>query len=106
MNQRIIEIFRLFQGEFSFINLCKNEQLDMLKQLLNIEDFLIKIKLQNLLANDDPVLYDNLERYYEMAMRIDPTDTFIIYRKTEYKSIKNFKIFDSSTSIDTIRILM
>ena len=81
MTQRIIKIFRLFQGEFSLMNLCKNEQLDMLKQLLSIEDFLIKIKLQNILANGDPVLYDDLERYYEMAIRIDPNDMFIIYRK-------------------------
>ena len=76
------------------MNLCKKEQLVILKELISIEDVLIRAQIvQQVFADGDPVLYVDKERYLEMAIRIDPTDKLIIYRKTEYKSNRNALIF-------------
>ena len=82
------------------MNLFKKEQFDILKQLVAIEDILLKAKSfkVEVLGESEPVLYVDQERYLEMAIRIDPTDGFLIYRKTEYQSIVKVKIFDSRSN--------
>ena len=71
----------LFINEF-----YKREQLEVLKQLLMIEVFLGKCQV--LLVDDDsgldrgdPLFSDDNERYLEMAIRLDPNDREVLYRK-------------------------
>ena len=71
------------------MNLCKNEQMDLLKQLLCMEDLIHKCKLFNVESklgckpggDADHVLTDDKERYLKMAIRINPSDLFILCRK-------------------------
>ena len=62
------------------MDLCKNEKLDMLKQLLHIEERLFDSKL---VLHDklNSVSTDDQERYLKMAMRLDSNDPTILYRK-------------------------
>ena len=77
MNHRIIYPFTIFKGVFSLMNCYKIEQIDVLRLLLANEDLLQKF--QNVIG--DPVLFDDHERYLEMAIRLDPNDKEMIYRK-------------------------
>ena len=63
--------------------------MNILRQLLYIEDLIYKCKLlraESKLypADAKPVLTDDKERYLKMAIRIDPSDMFILCRKREY----------------------
>ena len=66
------------------MNLCKNEKLDILTQLLRIEKRLIEC---NLILSVDveefiaSVIYIDKERYLKMAMKLDANDPDILLRK-------------------------
>ena len=63
------------------MNLCKNEQLYVLKQLLLIERTLDRCK--SIIAEETFRILssDDQERYLKMAMKLDPSDPEILYRK-------------------------
>ena len=70
------------------MNLRKTEQMSILRELLIIGDLLYKSEI--ILGDGNlpgPVFTDDKERYLKMAIRIDPTDKFILYRK---KNINHF----------------
>ena len=91
----IHQFFYLYKDDCSFINLCKEEQLGILKILLRIQEFLHKC--QRML--DNPVSLDDNQRYLEMAIRLDPKDNmymYIFHRKENriylsQRSSKSFK---------------
>ena len=66
------------------MNLCKEEQLKILKRLLEIADILDKCGIMVADDDDDFVLADDKERYLEMMTRINPSDPGILWRKREY----------------------
>ena len=71
--------------------MSKKEQLEILKLLVIIQEILDKS--QKMLNN--PVLHDDAQRYLEMAMRLDPNDMEILYRKENiiYVSQRSRKSF-------------
>ena len=78
----------------------------ILHHLLAMENILHKCETMPPYKNR--LLSDDKERYLKMAIRIDPHDLMVLYRKKEYKSIANVMNFDtksSTTSRSAIRIL-
>ena len=63
------------------MNLCKIEQMDVLRQLILIGDVLYKCELMLRDCHLTRKLTDDKERYLKMAMRIDSTDKIILNRK-------------------------
>ena len=59
------------------MDLCKNEKLDVLKNLICTEQLIVKCKF--MLRTEDSC--DDQERYLKMAMRIDSNDPIILHRK-------------------------
>ena len=84
-------IFPAYKGDCSFINLCKKEQLEILKLLLQIEG----VHDNSQIMLDNPLSCDDYQRYLEMAIRLDPKDTEILYRKENkiYVSQRSSKSF-------------
>ena len=67
------------------MNLCKYEQLHVLKQLLRIERTLDRCK--SIIAEETFRILpsDDQERYLKMAMKLDPNDSYNLYRKKKIK---------------------
>ena len=68
------------------MNLCKNEKLLILRQLLHIEKSLFmnafyKCKFVRRLDELTSASIDDQERYLKMAMRLDSNDPAILHRK-------------------------
>ena len=73
------------------MDLCKNEKMRILRQLIPIEESLIFCKLYLagclMVPNTEEyrrcpsLIYVDKERYLNMAMRLDPNDSFILERK-------------------------
>ena len=67
------------------MDLCKNQELYILKELLCIEESLINCKAiiwsLDELRTGASVLYNDKERYLKMAMRLDSEDPAILSRK-------------------------
>ena len=64
------------------MNFCKEEQLDVLELLIKISNILDKCQIVlDLVVDDDLVYSEENERYLEMAIKLDPNDSFILYRK-------------------------
>ena len=61
--------------------------MDVLRQLILIGDVLYKCELMLRDCHLTRKLTDDKERYLKMAMRIEPSDMTILYRKKEYKSL-------------------
>ena len=67
------------------MDLCKNEKLLILRQLLRIEESFLVCPLH--LSPEDEhrrrasMLYIDHERYLKMAMRLDPNDPVMLIRK-------------------------
>ena len=67
------------------MNLCKKEQLKILKQLLRIEPtFEYCLTLLDLANVEIDVPRDDNERYLKMAIRLDPSDLSIYFWDKEY----------------------
>ena len=62
------------------MNLCKEEQLSILKQLLDIVD--LRHDCENVIDCDNVSLTvsDDREQYLKMAMKIDPNDPDVLER--------------------------
>ena len=64
------------------MNLCKKEQLDILKLLLAIENTNCRLFETEMVPTDDfSLMYVDLERYLAIAIRLDPNDGEILSRK-------------------------
>ena len=70
------------------MDLCKNEKLCILRQLLRIEESLFKCKML-LRYEPNSVSTDDKERYLKMAMRLDPNDPTMLFRKKKKKQFAN-----------------
>ena len=71
---------------YTLMNLCKNEKLLILRQLLHIEKSLFmnafyKCKFVRRLDELTSASIDDQERYLKMAMRLDSNDPAILHRK-------------------------
>ena len=69
---------------YTLMDLCKNEKLLVLRQLLRIEEIFLQCPL-HLLSEDEhrrsASVYIDHERYLKMAMRLDPNDPVMLIRK-------------------------
>ena len=60
------------------MNLCKEEELTILKQLLFIET--IRNDCEGIIDGKGPIMSDEREQYFKMAMKIDPNDPHVLER--------------------------
>ena len=60
------------------MNLCKAEQLSILRQLLDIED--LRHDCEDMTDNKNLTMSDDREQYLKMAMKIDPNDPQVLHR--------------------------
>ena len=60
------------------MSLCKEEQLNILKQLLFIAD--VSHNCENMIDNKTHTMSDDKERYLKMAIKIDPNDSDVLDR--------------------------
>ena len=63
------------------MDLWKKEKLHVLRNLLYIEELLVKCKIMLQTETDLNSSCDDQERYLKMAMRIDSNDPAILHRK-------------------------
>ena len=73
------------------MNLCKKEQMQIISKLLLMENILLKCELMPPFKNrflPGESVADDKERYLKMAIRIDPNNPMVLYRKKEYNSFE------------------
>lgn len=73
------------------MNLCKKEQMQIISKLLLMENILLKCETMPPFKNrflPGESVADDKERYLKMAIRIEPNNPMVLYRKKEYNSFE------------------